>query len=51
MKYTFEWDPEKDEANFEKHKHEVWFDEAKTIWADPHGREVFDPDHSDDEAI
>lgn len=47
VKYTFEWDDEKDEANFEKHG--VWFDEAKTIWADPHGSEAFDPDHSDDE--
>ena len=26
-----------------------WFDEAKTVWADPHGQEAFDPDHSDDE--
>jgi len=47
MKYSFEWDHEKNESNFEKH--EVWFEEAKTVWADPHSAELFDPDHSDDE--
>ena len=47
MKYSFEWDDEKNETNFEKH--EVWFEEARTIWADAHGSEAFDPDNSDDE--
>ena len=47
MNCIFEWDEEKNEINFDKH--EVWFDEAKTIWADPHGLEIFDPDHSEDE--
>ena len=47
VKYSFEWDDEKNETNFEKH--EVWFEEARTIWADAHGHEAFDPDHSDEE--
>ncbi len=47
MKYSFEWDDKKNVANFEKHG--VWFEEAKTIWADRHADEVFDPDHSETE--
>ncbi len=47
MKYNFAWDDIKNEANFEKHG--VWFEDAKTIWADSHGVEAFDPDHSHDE--
>jgi len=31
VKYSFEWDDEKNEANFEKHG--VWFEEARTVWA------------------
>ena len=47
MKYTFEWDDSKDIANFEKHG--VWFEEAKTVWADPLATETFDPEHSEKE--
>jgi len=43
----FEWDEEKNESNFRKHA--VWFEEAKTIWADPTSLEFFDPEHSVDE--
>jgi uncharacterized DUF497 family protein len=30
-------------------KHGVWFEEAKTVWADVHAAEFFDPDHSEAE--
>ena len=41
------WDEEKNRANFKKHS--VWFEEAKTVWADPTSVEFFDPEHSYDE--
>jgi uncharacterized DUF497 family protein len=47
MKYAFDWDDDKNIANFKKH--EVWFEEARTIWADLHSCEFFDPEHSSDE--
>jgi uncharacterized DUF497 family protein len=40
----FEWDEGKDLLNFEKH--EVFFLEAQTTWADFHGQEYFDVLHS-----
>ena len=43
----FEWDEDKNTANFRKHG--VWFEEAQTIWADEKAQEFFDPDHSKDE--
>lgn len=43
----FDWDEEKNILNFKNH--EIWFEEAQTIWADPTSIEFFDPDHSDDE--
>jgi uncharacterized DUF497 family protein len=43
----FEWDEVKNASNFEKHG--VWFEEAQTVWADPHATEFYDPDHSTDE--
>ncbi len=43
----FEWDKTKNDFNFKKH--EVWFEEAQTIWADGHSVEFFDPEHSDEE--
>jgi hypothetical protein len=43
----FEWNEGKEQENFAKHG--IWFDEAKTIWADPLATERSDPDHSDDE--
>lgn len=43
----FEWDENKNRSNFKKH--EVWFEEAQTIWADSESIEFFDPEHSSDE--
>lgn len=43
----FEWDEPKNTIN--KAKHDVWFEEAQTIWADSHSVEFFDPEHSEDE--
>ena len=40
----FEWDPEKAKRNFKKHG--VSFEEAETVFDDPHARIVYDPDHS-----
>ena len=37
---SFEWDEEKDDANFKKHG--VRFMEASTIFKDPHGIELLD---------
>jgi hypothetical protein len=45
--YTFEWDPEKGYANFQKHG--VSFDEASTVFGDPLSLQMPDPDHSADE--
>ncbi len=38
MALTFEWDPRKDSGN--RRKHDVGFDEALTVFADPLGRIV-----------
>jgi uncharacterized protein len=43
----FEWNDEKNVANFKKHA--LWFEEAQTVWADPLAAEYDDPDHSDEE--
>ncbi|OGQ17958.1 MAG: hypothetical protein A3B70_08205 [Deltaproteobacteria bacterium RIFCSPHIGHO2_02_FULL_40_11] len=43
----FEWDDEKNIANFRKHG--VWFEEGQTVWADEKSQEFFDPDNSDSE--
>ena len=43
----FEWDPDKDSAN--RAKHGVSFDEARTVFFDPHALIVDDPDHSETE--
>ena len=43
----FEWDPDKAEVNFAKHR--VTFAEAATAFADPRHRLLADPDHSIDE--
>jgi hypothetical protein len=45
--YTFEWDPEKADANLQKHA--VSFDEASTVFGDPFSLLMPDPDHSADE--
>lgn len=47
MPTRFEWDPAKDEGNAAKH--DVRFEEASTVFADPFSVTVGDPDHSKDE--
>jgi len=42
----FEWDETKNSANLKKHQ--VLFEEAQTIWADPKSLEFFDEIHSDE---
>ena len=41
----FEWDAEKADANFRKHR--VSFDEAKTAFDDPNARARYDAGHSE----
>jgi uncharacterized DUF497 family protein len=43
----FEWDEAKATANFKKHQ--VTFEEAKSIFFDEFGIQFFDKDHSSDE--
>ena len=45
--YSFEWDPEKAEANLNKHG--VSFAEAVTAFGDPLSMNMSDPDHSETE--
>lgn len=40
----FEWDEAKNRSN--SRKHGIWFEEAQTVWADPHASEFHDPEHS-----
>jgi len=40
----FEWDPEKEQANMQKHG--VDFTEAATVFGDPFELTISDPDHS-----
>ena len=47
MELIFEWDANKAQANLKKHR--IGFDEAKTIFADPHSITYVDEFHSDDE--
>ena len=47
MALELEWDPDKAEANLRKHG--VAFDEAASVFGDPLGRLVEDPEHSRDE--
>ena len=44
MSLRFEWDPNKAEANLAKH--EISFDEAMTVFADPLARIFPDEEHS-----
>jgi len=41
------WDEEKNRINIQKHK--ISFEEAKTVFYDPNGKIIGDPDHSDEE--
>ena len=43
----FEWDPEKDKAN--RNKHKVTFPEACYVFADKYMLTLFDNEHSEDE--
>ena len=43
----FEWDANKERANFEKHG--VSFADARTVFADPLAATIPDPDHSEGE--
>lgn len=47
MSLRFEWDPKKAEANLAKH--DVSFEEAMTVFADPLARIFPDEEHSVDE--
>ena len=42
---VFEWDENKNSIN--KQKHEVAFEEARTVFFDPDALVIFNPDHSD----
>jgi len=44
----FEWDEQKNLANIAKHQ--ISFEEAKTVFSDINARIIDDPDHSNDEA-
>ncbi|HHU37280.1 MAG TPA: BrnT family toxin [Treponema sp.] len=44
---SFEWDALKQKANSTKHG--ISFEEAKTVFSNPHARIIHDPDHSSEE--
>jgi uncharacterized DUF497 family protein len=41
----FDWDEQKNKSN--RTKHGIWFEEAQTVFGDPHGRLFSDPEHSE----
>jgi len=43
----FDWDEGKNRAN--RAKHGVWFEEAQSVFNDPHGRLFYDQEHSEGE--
>lgn len=43
----FEWNKRKEKANIKKHN--LSFEEARTVFFDENAIQFFDPDHSDDE--
>ena len=45
MEITFEWDVTK--ASLNKKKHNISFDEAKTVFFDENAILIHDPEHSD----
>lgn len=47
MQIEFEWDAVKASSN--KKKHDVGFEEAKTVFFDENALVMHDPEHSDDE--
>ena len=44
MQYNFEWDPEKNKRN--RQKHGVGFEQAATVFRDPRALSVYDDEHS-----
>ena len=47
MELIFEWDPKK--AAYNRRKHRVTFEEAKSIFGDPYELMISDADHSEEE--
>ena len=47
MRYKFEWDPAKEDANARKHK--VSFRRAATVFRDPNQLSIYDEEHSEQE--
>lgn len=47
MQYNFDWDPNKERANRQKHK--VGFRHAASVFRDPNQLTIYDDEHSDDE--
>jgi len=47
LQYSFEWDPQKERSNLQKHK--VSFRQAATIFRDPRHVSVYDDRHSQNE--
>jgi uncharacterized protein len=43
----FDWDERKNTSN--RAKHGVWFEEAQSVFGDPHARVFYDPEHSEEE--
>jgi uncharacterized DUF497 family protein len=43
----FDWDEGKNKSN--RAKHGVWFEEAQSVFSDPHARVFHDPEHSEEE--
>jgi len=43
----FDWDERKNRRN--RTKHGVWFEEAQSVFDDPHARLFYDPEHSEAE--
>jgi uncharacterized DUF497 family protein len=40
----FDWDERKNRVN--RTKHGIWFEEAQSVFHDPHARLFYDPEHS-----
>ena len=47
MQFNFEWDPQKAHSNLVKHG--VSFEQATTIFRDPHAISIYDDEHSADD--
>ncbi len=47
MRYTFDWNPEKEKQNIRKHN--LNFQQAANVFKDPNQLSMYDDQHSDDE--